>query len=459
MVAIIGRKIPTTGVTGAQAGGLGDSFSRIAAALANPLIPALRREKLIEAERQNVGTSAVAARDFTDPNLDVASVISDSIRAGLDPKYVSGMRQFGVVQREGPETANATKAILSVPGSQPGQTFQGFREDLANRRGIARMQNETALTADSRKPTLVLRNGVPTWERQSEAYGQPASVPLTQQQGAVLAAVRQQPGGIAGADAPTRRMIGAGDPQLTPRNYVIKGTGENVITYDGTTDARTGEPLPPGHLAGVQGSATDVGIRPNVQSGLQNAELARGRFKLMLGYTRKIAESDPTLFGVTGRARNLFQEGVQLAGNVAQMFGGSNIRDAQEKVRNSAISAGVNPALVKELFDPNLPALTAAANLLVYQGAAALAGQEGRDVSDKDAAIMRNTFGDPQALLSSRESFLARLQAAEDIVDLMAKADRQFRERQAPRGAAPSGAMQPGAVKTIRIDREGNIIQ
>ena len=55
MVAIIGRKIPTTGVMGAQAGGLGNVFTGLANVLADPLTPEIKRQKLLELNQGVLG--------------------------------------------------------------------------------------------------------------------------------------------------------------------------------------------------------------------------------------------------------------------------------------------------------------------------------------------------------------------------------------------------------------------
>ena len=60
MVAIIGRKIPTTGVMGAQAGGLGNVFTGLANVLADPLTPEIKRQKLLGLEQGVRGRSIMA---------------------------------------------------------------------------------------------------------------------------------------------------------------------------------------------------------------------------------------------------------------------------------------------------------------------------------------------------------------------------------------------------------------
>lgn len=454
MVALIGRKLPTISAPGGSSGGLGNAFDRVAAVLADPLTPEIKRQHLRTLERGNVETEALS-RDFAAGDINPAMVTGRAIAAGMDPRNLAGYDYFSTTKRYGPESDQSFTSAMAIPGANYGNTVRGTREDFANRMAMQQAQEATKLRVAGQTPENVLVNGAPVIMPREKAYGQRPVLPLAQEQGALAARASAQPGGLAALDRPSQQFIGVANAG-TPRNYVKDGV--NFITNDGMTDARTGQPLPEGgYLASPQGSAKDVGINQTVQSGLQAADLARQRFKNMLNYTRNIAEKDPTLFGAAGVARNLVQEGVQLAGNVAQMIGAPDIRAAQEKVRNLAIqSAGISPAIVSEMFDPNLPAIVSAANLLAFQGAAALASQSGRDLSDRDLVIMRQVFGDPRSLLESRESFLAKLKTAEDIVDSMAAADKQFQGQSAV-PQQPPAAPQPAAPqnKPARIRQNG----
>jgi hypothetical protein len=444
MVSIIGRKIPTTGAGGSQSSGIGGAFDRLAAVLADPLTPELKRQKLREMERQNVEKEAFS-RGLAGGETDLALQSARGAAAGLKPDETGGFIALPTLGRPGADISSTGYAQAMMMG---GKDYKNTPHSF-----YAAPQN------------VLSPEGRPTVAPLSKSYGMEPVLPLGQVQGAFAAKTLASPTGLAGLDAQGQQFVGAAPSAGTPRNYVKDGV--NFITNDGMTDARTGQPLPQGgYLASPQGSAKDVGINQTVQSGLQTADLARQRFKGLLDYTRNIAAKDSTLFGAAGVARNLVQEGVQLAGNVAQMFGAADIREAQAKARNMAIqSTGVSPNILNEMFDPNLPAIVSAAHLLAFQGAAALAGQSGRDLSDRDLIIMRQVFGDPRSLLESRESFMAKLKTAEDIVDSMAAADKQFQggaaaaQPTAPPAAAPQAAPTSAPQQPERWDYVNGVLQ
>lgn len=287
---------------------------------------------MIQAARQNNG--------LADPYNLLSAGVGTGRRADDLAGFITAL-SANVRGAQDPATTNA----LVGEGKPYSQTYAGFKSSQDHDTAKHRISQDTILTADARKPYVVMdANGQPIVVRQSEAYGQRPVLTLPQEQGAFAARVTQQPGGINTLSPAEQNFISAQPNQQSPKNYVANG--QNFITYDGLTDARTGQPLPPGgHMAGIQADVSGAGLSKPALSSLDKAAIARERFKATLDHVRSIAQKDPTLFGVTGQARNLFQESVQLAGNVAQLFGTDSIRDAQSKVRTLAQNAGVNPHL------------------------------------------------------------------------------------------------------------------
>jgi hypothetical protein len=455
MVAIIGRKIPTTGATGYQArGGLGNSFDILTKTLMDPLTPALRGEALLKAqegrESNDALRAAIGGARSTGGLIDPYALYTAGVGSGRKADDLGGFITGIAANVRGAEDPATTNALVGE-GKPYSQTYAGFKSSQDHDTAKHRMSQDTVLTADARKPYVVLGENGPTVVRQSDAYGQPAVPTLTQEQALFARRAQEQPGGIPGLKPAEQNFISAQPNSQSPKNYVANG--QNFITFDGLTDARDGQPLPPGgHMAGIQSDVSGAGLSKTAVSGLDKAAIARERFKATLDHTRSIAQKDPTLFGVTGQARNMFQEGVALAGNVSMLFGTPSIREAQDKVRGMAASAGVSPGVLSEMFDPNLPALNSASNLLIYEGAAALAGQEGRDVSDKDIVRMKTIFGDPQSLLTSQETYLAKLNEVEKAVTRQAEADARVRGRQ-PGAPAPAATPPAAAPQSERWER------
>lgn len=231
----------------------------------------------------------------------------------------------------------------------------------------------------------------------------------------------------------------------TPHNYVAGG--QNSITYNGVTDARTNQPLPPGgHMANTQGSTDQVGLRPNVTGDLQKTDIAGQKLQSLIDHTRAIATTDPTNFGVTGYVKGAAQDITQMAGNVATGLGYSGLADAVNNVRQRAAQNGINPSILSGIYDPRLNALHTSADLLVFSAAEALAGQSGRSVTDKDVALFKNIVGNPQEWMTSQEKYLSKLDTIQQILNNnQAVVARNLAPRPGTAPAAPPPTAMPPA--------------
>lgn len=176
----------------------------------------------------------------------------------------------------------------------------------------------------------------------------------------------------------------------------------------------------------VVDTSEGAGLTTSTETGLQKAQIARERFRGFLGITRSLAQ-DESNFGIPGLLKGARQDAGALLSGVSQGLGfestGAAINDARVK---AAQSQGLSAEIAASLFDPNLPALQAAANLLVFSGASALAGQSGRDISDRDVQLFRKTLGDPTSLFENKERFAAKLALAEELVNSLDNADAGF---------------------------------
>jgi len=218
---------------------------------------------------------------------------------------------------------------------------------------------------------------------------------------------------VGGPDGPVfaQTADAAGELVGDPVNI---GTTWNYITPDGevflTTDEMAaqgldtqGNPLPAGGTRGeLTGGAGDLGLTNAVTSGVQNNEIALDRFEVVADRFQELLDDPDSQFGVVGWAHSKAQEAIQGIGGVVEL-----IRPED---------TGVVSEFFPELYNPNLPALQSLHSLILYMGASALAGQDGRSVSDQDIQRMRETFPTPFGMFSSRNSLQAALTEVRGIV-------------------------------------------
>lgn len=398
--------------------------------------------------RESTASLGELMRQMGQPGFDRGAVMQNAVVAGYDPQRVAEFERWNAANAFGVDDPRVSNAFVGAGGAY-GSTPRGYREGQATEMSKARMVDDRARYEFANKPYVIGSETGPVVVPQSQAYGQPAVEDIGKVKGDILRRGYNAPGGLAEQPIEVQRLVGAeSKAQGTPRNYVFQG--KPYITNDGITDARTGQPLPEGgYLANPQGAATDVGLRPTVQGKLQEADIAGQRLKALVNYTRNLAQ-DPTNFGVTGMAKGLFQDATQLAGNIATGLGYNGVQDAVVSVQRKAVANGINPGILSGVFDRNLPALHTAADLLVFSAAEALAGQSGRNVSDKDVKLFKGIVGDPQSLMASREQYLAKLDTIEQILGINLDVTNQQLRRDpaapAAPGAAPSSSVQaPGA--------------
>lgn len=379
-----------------------------------------RAETALKLQRQREGTESLANAfaQFGQPGFDRNTAISAAITGGYDPNKLAVLERYGAANTYGAKDPRTTNAFVGAGGSY-GSTGQGFDETQAglDRRNDATLK-EKRYEFDSKPQTVGSPTG-PVLVRTADAIGKPAVEDVGKVKGDFARRAINAPGGISALNPTEQHFIGAAPGNQTPRNY-IGPKGEKLQTYDGVTDARTGQPLPPGGLiAGVQGTPDQSGLRPNVQSGLQNASIENQKFKALLDHTRQLA-NDPSNFGIPGFVKGLAQDVTQVSDGLAKGLGYTGLSDAVADAKQKAIDNGLSPNSLPGLFtfDPRLPSLHTASDLLVYQAASALAGQSGRSVSDKDVQMFRGIVGDPRDWLGNQDKYLAKLDTIERILEV-----------------------------------------
>lgn len=162
------------------------------------------------------------------------------------------------------------------------------------------------------------------------------------------------------------------------------------------------------------------GITPakKIVNDLQGQQVAAAKVRGLLDFTKNLAKKDYTNFGALGLAKGFVQDTSSLLGGISKAMGynaeGEAVADTQQKI----LEANLNPELFDGIFDPDLPALHTASNLLVFQAASALAEQSGRSVSDRDVKVFKDIVGDPTSFFSTQEKFLSKLDTVGNILGL-----------------------------------------
>jgi hypothetical protein len=405
----------------------------------------LRAEQALRVRRENENTAALGDvfRRYGSPGFDRGAAMDMAIRAGVSPDHLGGYERYGAANTYGATDPRTTNAFVGAGGSYSG-TASGFREGQQTERDKhAATLAETIRQFNSKPYEAIGPDGQPQVMTQQSAVGARPIMSETNVRGVRL---DQNFGNVGQLPPAEQRILGAeGKNPPTPRNYV--SGGQNYITADGITDLRSGQPLPQGgHLANAQGPAEAVGLRPNVQGDLQKQSIAHQKFTGLLDYTRSLAQKEGAQnnFGAPGFIKGMFQDGVIMADSISKGLGFNAPGEAINAVRQKALASGVDPGLLSGVFDPTLPKLHTASDLLVFAAAETLANQSGRNVTDKDVKLFKSITGDPRDWMSNPEKFLAKLDTMEQIAGI----NQGIVESQL-RGNVPSAAQaQPGANPT-----------
>lgn len=395
--------------------------------------------------RENTAALGDVFRKYGTEGFDRGTALDTAIRAGVSADNLGGYERYGAANTYGAADPRTTNAFVGAGGAY-GSTATGTRESQAVDLRKTQMGIDQKTYEFDNTPQTVGTDTGPVIRRRSESYGQPAVEDLSKVKGDAARRSINAPGGLAAADETTRQFVGASSKAAdTPRNYIFKG--QNYITNDGLTDARTGQLLPAGGaLASLQGGDEAVGLGKPVVNKLQEQNIGYQRFRGLLSYTEKLAKESNANFGIPGFVKSAMQDATAVASGIASGFGYSGVQDAVADVRARATRAGVDPGLLSGVFDPNLPALHTAADLMVYQAAEALAGQQGRSVSNRDVQVFRGIVGDPREWTGNQEKFLAKLNTVRDILDLnQGVVDQNLRGTVPAAQATPAPAALPSA--------------
>jgi hypothetical protein len=207
-----------------------------------------------------------------------------------------------------------------------------------------------------------------------------------------------------------------------------------------------GHPLPPPTTQDVVGTIEgggDTGLTNAQETNSQKAVIANRKLKFLVKQGLELTRSPDAakLFGAPGAVRGMGQELLQGAKGLLQIApqAAPELGQAQNELRAMGLSS-----LIPELYDERLPSIDTLWALMLYQTASTLAGQSGRDISDKDIALARTYVGDPKSMWTSPQGVEAKLLQVDQLSSGFDAIDREALGGDGPVAKAPPN-LPPGS--------------
>jgi hypothetical protein len=184
---------------------------------------------------------------------------------------------------------------------------------------------------------------------------------------------------------------------------------------------------PDGTVQMTQGSA-GVGLPTSTISNNLQAQDSIESYLRTSKELRDLASQDPLLFGTPGNVQRFLQSTAAQVNGLLQLTGKADPNAAQDV--NSVFETvltdlSMNGVKDPALYNPNLTDIDKLAILAAYQAASAIAGQEGRGLSNEDFMKFRTIVGDPTAWGSTQGSFMAGLNRLDRLAMAELNARRQ----------------------------------
>ncbi len=460
---------------------VGNSLKTIGDSLFGPsaLQGAFLREKMAGAQRENENLPLVAdalARG------DVEGAIRAGVMSGLKGDNVASYNRLGTATRAPTiDDPSITRAQLgagqayssTVPGFQAGQQTEIDKTKLAVERA-AKTQEAIA----DRTPVNIVDpsnpNGYRTVSaREAIASGASRVLPASEAEG--MGKTRVLTGNAGNYTPEQLKAAGALPPAektlnweyASPDGQIRKGRSVD----GGKTDMTTGLPLPAEARVSAATSAGST-LGPMAPDNTQNRDMrsqlsASQELVSLIDQTEKLIAANPNSVGPIGQAQKYGQNAVAIARDVFTAMGkGNDAETGLANIRQEAVTKyGPGIAqLIPELYNPAVNELETLHALTVYKTAAALAGQEGRNLSDRDVKNAREMVGDPTSWLTSRSATQAHLgQVKKLAIGQIGRLTQQLQTQNVTAGAsqpAQDATAAPAAGQPrIRIDIDGNIVQ
>ena len=423
-----------------------------------------RAEKIAAAENmlkikrynENLLATQEGLRGFGTPTFNLPDVAASAIGAGVSGADLGDYNMLLTANGADSLTDPAIDLAQRGAGGAYSGTYAGFSEDQGNqnmraantlaethRNNVATL-GENARQFDQKPFTAIGDSGRPEVFTNLTAVGRPANVSETDMKGALLG---ENFANLGALSPEQQTVLGArGTTAPTPRNYA-NPDGTVSITYDGITDAQTGQRLVPGGVVvSGDGAAGDAGLTTSVRGGVQSGLIDLGILDANLGAAEQLVTSMPdSSFGLSGNIQQWAQDAVVLADNLAQGLNMSSASEAISAFQQEAASAGVDPGIISGLYDARFPERSSLYMLLGYAAAKALSG--GGVLSDQDVKAGLTLVGDPNGLFESKQSLLAKINQVKGMNQRKRGVLEGAMGGSVAPAAAPTGGPQPGTVE------------
>lgn len=406
-------------------------------------------QQIANTELENLMARAAGAEDYdafwSDPaNLAVAlgsGVKSDDINNLFRARTAS---QYGIRNPQFEESymgaggnygnlPTAFDANLAAENTRAANTLAETSLHNRNTESQAAINEQNQNTFRYAEPKPAMINGQPGFAPVGQLT-QPGTAPILSDAETRGMYAQKNFGNMGELPMEEQTYIGA-DPSKagTPKNYIVGD--QTYITVDGVTNARDGQPLPPGGYIGtVQGTANDVLTKP-AMSEIDQALIHINRTKTTSRMLRGVVERAPEeVFGASGKILNATRGAVVFADNIAGVLGAKDAFSARDMLKQEiAANPGISPDVANLIFSPTYGEMEVLAGAYIYQTAKALFGQGGRDISNQDIERVIGFLGSPNEWSMDKTRFLEKLTVADN---LMAAQEETLRGM---RAAVPTG--------------------
>jgi hypothetical protein len=159
------------------------------------------------------------------------------------------------------------------------------------------------------------------------------------------------------------------------------------------------------------GAATSLS-KPNIDRQQQNLQVNQ-EARTLIDSIQKDIKTNPNAVGPVGNIVRGAQNTADIYQSLVGQFGSpealeGQIKAAENFAKQNNISLDFNPAL---------PRVVRANNMLIMKAAAAIANQSGRNLSDKDVQFVKNIVGDPTSWTEGPKGYSAGLEQLSTIID------------------------------------------
>lgn len=390
------------------------------------LTPAVNRQKLQSAQREEFGIDGLAKVFGAGTDIDPHKAAEMAVLGGMKPEDIAMMNTYIYGNKYGPRDTRTTNAMagagkykdsadafdigetnkISMNAADNDTSRANNAASNANSYSMNERDNERMWNEFLQKPEAALdTQGNPVFAPQGDlASGGYAPRPSSEAQISPLQKVNDY---IKAADVAL--------PNATPeqkRAWVLQQVSKSV--KKGTTVyGEDGDPI-----VEIGGDAVS-GFDPTnaVTTQLQKQTIAYDKFKNTLAMAKDVAVKNPNVFGIVGMARQGIQDTNQIAQSIGDVLGIQDVGQTLAAVQADGKAKGLPDTIWSPKYDPALGQIESLGKILAYTGATSIAEQSGNDLSDKDIERIEGILGDPRDWAMNQKRFLTKVAQVEAYVD------------------------------------------